>query len=331
MGVCVPAELGGAGADFLSYILVLEELSRARCRRRRHRRRPHERLHAADPRLRHRGAARALRAAAGERAGDRRLRAHRAGGRLRRGLDPDAGGRRRGRLDDHRREAVDHERQLRGHVPHLRPQRARDRGRARRLRVPARRRARARDARGGEARPQLVLDRRSRDRGRAGRPRPAAARGGPRLRDRDVDARRRPDRHRRPGARDRAGRVRRRPRLREGAAHLRQADRRAPGDPVQARGHVDGDRRGAAARLPGGLAEGAGRAAHRGGREGEALRLGDGAPPDRRGDPDPRRLRLHEGVPRRALLPRREDHRDLRGDERDPAPRDRPPDPGPAA
>ena len=29
MGVCVPAELGGAGSDFLSYILVLEELSRA--------------------------------------------------------------------------------------------------------------------------------------------------------------------------------------------------------------------------------------------------------------------------------------------------------------
>ena len=29
MGVCVPEELGGAGADFLAYILVLEELSRA--------------------------------------------------------------------------------------------------------------------------------------------------------------------------------------------------------------------------------------------------------------------------------------------------------------
>jgi alkylation response protein AidB-like acyl-CoA dehydrogenase len=29
MGVCVPQEYGGAGADFLSYILVLEELSRA--------------------------------------------------------------------------------------------------------------------------------------------------------------------------------------------------------------------------------------------------------------------------------------------------------------
>ena len=29
MGVCVPEEDGGAGADFISYVLVLEELSRA--------------------------------------------------------------------------------------------------------------------------------------------------------------------------------------------------------------------------------------------------------------------------------------------------------------
>ena len=29
MGVCVPEEYGGAGADFISYMLVLEELSRA--------------------------------------------------------------------------------------------------------------------------------------------------------------------------------------------------------------------------------------------------------------------------------------------------------------
>ena len=28
-GVCVPEEYGGAGADFLSYVLVLEEISRA--------------------------------------------------------------------------------------------------------------------------------------------------------------------------------------------------------------------------------------------------------------------------------------------------------------
>src|ERR1043166_7501391 len=29
LGVCIPEEYGGAGADFLSYILVLEEISRA--------------------------------------------------------------------------------------------------------------------------------------------------------------------------------------------------------------------------------------------------------------------------------------------------------------
>src|SRR3982751_4209771 len=29
MGVCVPEEYGGAGADFVSYVLLLEELSRA--------------------------------------------------------------------------------------------------------------------------------------------------------------------------------------------------------------------------------------------------------------------------------------------------------------
>src|SRR5436305_3828203 len=29
MGVCVPDDVGGAGADYLSYVLVLEEVSRA--------------------------------------------------------------------------------------------------------------------------------------------------------------------------------------------------------------------------------------------------------------------------------------------------------------
>ena len=72
--------------------------------------------------------------------------------------------------------------------------------------------------------------------------------------------------------------------------------------------------------------------AHRGGREGQAVRVRDRAPRDRRGDPDPRRLRLHEGVPGRALLPGREDHGDLRGHERDPAARHRALDPrAPAA
>ena len=41
-----------------------------------------------------------------------------------------------------------------------------------------------------------------------------------------------------------------------------------------------------------------------------------------RGDPDLRRLRLRHRVPGRAPLPRRQDHRDLRGHERDPAPGD---------
>ena len=43
---------------------------------------------------------------------------------------------------------------------------------------------------------------------------------------------------------------------------------------------------------------------------------------DRARDPDPRRQRLHPRVPRRALAPRREDLRHLRGHRRDPAARD---------
>ena len=45
-----------------------------------------------------------------------------------------------------------------------------------------------------------------------------------------------------------------------------------------------------------------------------------------RGRPDPRRLRLHQGVPGRALHARREDHPDLRGHAGGAAPRDRPRD-----
>ena len=44
---------------------------------------------------------------------------------------------------------------------------------------------------------------------------------------------------------------------------------------------------------------------------------------DRARDPDPRRQRLHARVPRRALAPRREDLRHLRGHRGDPAARDR--------
>ncbi len=66
-------------------------------------------------------------------------------------------------------------------------------------------------ARGGEARAELVVHRGSRDR-RGGAGGPAARRGERRLSDRDGDARRRPDRDRRAGRRHRPGRVRRRAR-----------------------------------------------------------------------------------------------------------------------
>ena len=68
----------------------------------------------------------------------------------------------------------------------------------------------------------------------------------------------------------------------------------------------------------------AGEPAHRRRRQGQALRQ----PGRRRGRgrlrPDARRLRLLGRVPRRAPLPRRAHHPDLRGHQRDPAPGDRP-------
>ncbi len=64
------------------------------------------------------------------------------------------------------------------------------------------------------------------------------------------------------------------------AAPVREAHRRVPGHPAQAGGHVDGDRRRPPPRLPRRLAEAAGQAARRGGRESQVVRLGDGAPPD---------------------------------------------------
>ena len=65
------------------------------------------------------------------------------------------------------------------------------------------------------------------------------------------------------------------------------------------------------------------RRADEGVRAGEALLHRHGDVGDDRGRADPRRLRLHQGVPRRADDARREDHADLRGHERDPAPGDR--------
>ncbi len=64
MGVCVPEEYGGAGTDFISYMLVLEELSRADAGVGVTVAVHTSAVHAADPGVRNRGAASALRAAA---------------------------------------------------------------------------------------------------------------------------------------------------------------------------------------------------------------------------------------------------------------------------
>ena len=140
-----------------------------------------------------------------------------------------------------------------------------------------------------------------------------------RLHRRDEDARRRPHLHRRARRRHRARRVRGGARLRQAAHGVRQADRRVPGHPVHARRHGHRDRRGAPA-LPS-RRDDQGRR-----REGDAV-LGDGQALRLRGRrardgerrADLRRLRLHQGVPGREVLPRREALHDRRGDARDPA------------
>ncbi len=84
-------------------------------------------------------------------------------------------------------------------------------------------------------------------------------------------------------------------------------------------------RRQPAARVAGGV-DGQGRPPlhERRGLDVQAVRRRDRRVGDRAGHPDPRRLRLHPGVPGRALAPRREDLHDLRGHLRDPAARHRP-------
>ncbi len=102
----------------------------------------------------------------------------------------------------------------------------------------------------------------------------AAGRGRRRLQGRHVDARRRPHRHRVAGPRHRARRVRSGPRLGPRAQDLRQGDQPAPGDPVQAGRHGDRDRRGAAPDPARGVAQGPEAAVRQGVGHGQALRLG---------------------------------------------------------
>ena len=324
MGVCVPEELGGAGADFLSYVLVLEELSRA------------------DAGVGvtvavHTSAATLPIVAFGTRRAEARGSSRRspAARRSARSRSPSPSRarmparcarrrRRRRRLAHHRREAVDHERQPRRHVPRSSP-------------APTRRRT---GARGVSA---FVLDgdhvEVTREEEKLGLNSSSTA---------DIrldDVRVGPDRllhEERKGftvamATLDGGRI--------GIAAQAVGIAQAALD--TARGYaLEREQFGrriadfqaiqfkladmateiAAARLltlraawlkQTGLPHAAG------GREGEAVRLAGRGRRRARGDPGARRLRLHDGVPGRAVLPRREDHRDLRGHERDPADRDR--------
>ena len=61
---------------------------------------------------------------------------------------------------------------------------------------------------------------------------------------------------------------------------------------------------------------GSGRVLFHRGRDGQAVRVRGGHPGGRQGDPDPRRIRLHGSLSGGAALPRREDHRTVRGNVR---------------
>src|SRR5690606_3524632 len=139
------------------------------------------------------------------------------------------------------------------------------------------------------------------------------------LQDRHERARRRPHRHRQPGHRHRPRRLRGHPGLREGAQGLRPAYRCLPDDPAQDRRHEVQAGRGHAADPACRLAQGPGPALHHRGLGGQADRLGGGDVDRPPGRADPCRHGLFQGNADRALFPRRQDHRDLRGHQRDPA------------
>lgn len=95
-----------------------------------------------------------------------------------------------------------------------------------------------------------------------------------------------------------------------------QADHRQPGRGVPARRHADVHRRGPAPRLARLLDGGQRQAVHRRrGLDVQTVRERDGQAGHRPGDPDPRRQRLHQGVPGGADAPRCRDLHDLRGHE----------------
>jgi alkylation response protein AidB-like acyl-CoA dehydrogenase len=100
--------------------------------------------------------------------------------------------------------------------------------------------------------------------------------------------------------------------VRERARAVRPQDRRVRRDPPDARGQRDRARHRAAARLPRGMAARSGPPARQGGVARQVARLGGRDEVRELGDPGARRLRLSRRVQRRALLARCAHHRDLR-------------------
>ena len=94
----------------------------------------------------------------------------------------------------------------------------------------------------------------------------------------------------------------------KGPCAVRQAHQQVPEHPVHLRGHGDGLRGRPSADLSGGCDEGCRRAVHQGGRHGEAVLLRACHEDDHEGAADVRRLRLHEGLSHGAHDAGRQDH-----------------------
>src|SRR5581483_5347865 len=257
----------------------------------------------------------------------RGVRAHRAGLRLRQRRDANDRATRGRRVPARRRQAVHHERRRRPRLRRLREDRPRRRSRGH---LGLRRRGGRTGLRGRPDRAEDG-DQGFDDRGdllqrlpcAGGEPARLRGRG---LQDRDAHPRPLPAGNRRAGARARAGGDRLRARIRALPRDDGQADRRAPAGRRNARRHGDEVRSGARPPLQGRAHDRRGRnraGAHEAFGDGEAvLQRRRHGRDDRRGA-DPRRLRLHHRVSRRAHDARCEDHTDLRRHEPDPAARDR--------
>ena len=112
---------------------------------------------------------------------------------------------------------------------------------------------------------------------------------------------------------------------------VRRADRDAPGDPVHDRRHGHRNRGGAPADLEVGRDARQRRTQHADLLARQALRRRRRDEDRHRRGAGVRRLRLHQGLPGREAVPRRQDHAALRGHLADPAPRDRARNAAPAA